>query len=251
MGLFFFSLTPGLILAAVLFTAGCGHTPEAGGAGQADGDAGIFYSPPVPAAEEEPSAADAGPAPASSLSSEGTTDEAAPADRTEMPPPAAAYLISPNDVLAINVLGEDDLSLRVRVSENGSISFPLLGEVRAAGYSPLQFERRLEALLEKDYLVSPSVNVTILEYSTISVLGQVKKPGSFEIKGQLTVTQAIALAGGLTDTASPNGTKVIRKLNGKEEIIPIKLQDILSNGDLSDDISLKPGDLVVVPESFF
>lgn len=162
-----------------------------------------------------------------------------------------SYLINPHDMLDISVLGESDLSLSVRVSELGMISFPLLGEVRAAGYTPIQFERKLEDLLEKDYLVSPSVNITILEYGTISVLGQVHKPGSFEIKGRLNVTRAIALAGGLTNTASPNGTRIIRKYNGREEIIPVRLNDILKDGDLSHDIPLRPGDLVVVPESFF
>lgn len=162
-----------------------------------------------------------------------------------------SYLINPHDLIDISVLGESDLSLTVRVSERGLISFPLLGEVRAAGYTPIQFERRLEDLLAKDYLVSPSVNVSISEYGTISVLGQVQKPGSFEIKGRLTVTRAIAQAGGLTKTASPNGTRIIRKYNDREEIIPVRLNDILKGGDLTHDISLLPGDLIVVPESFF
>jgi protein involved in polysaccharide export with SLBB domain len=161
------------------------------------------------------------------------------------------YIISANDVFRVSVLGEEDLSITARVSERGSISFPLLGEVRVSGYTPLQFERRLERLLEKDYLVSPSVNISILEYSTISVLGQVKKPGAYEIKGRMTISQAIALAGGLTQIASPNGTKVIRKTTGGEKVIPVYLNDILKDGNLSGDITLKSGDLVVIPESFF
>ena len=171
----------------------------------------------------------------------------------EVPVPAEEdrYLINPHDLIEISVLGESDLSLSVRVSERGAISFPLLGEVRTAGLTPLQLERRLEELLAEDYLVSPSVNVNVKESGTISVLGQVNKPGAFEIKGRLTVTRAIAQAGGLTSTASPNRTRLIRNYNGREEIISIRLNDILRDGDLTQDIPLRPGDLIVVPESFF
>lgn len=164
---------------------------------------------------------------------------------------ADLYLIHPHDLLDISVLGESDLSLSVRVSDRGTISYPLLGEVRAAGHTPSALERNLEELLGKDYLVSPSVNVGIKEHGSISVLGQVNKPGSFEIKGRLTVTQAIAQAGGLTKTASPNRTRIIRRFNSREEIIPVRLNDIFRSGDLSQDVRLQPGDLVVVPESFF
>ncbi|MDP8236378.1 MAG: polysaccharide biosynthesis/export family protein [Candidatus Erginobacter occultus] len=172
-------------------------------------------------------------------------------ETAEPVPEGESYLINPHDLLDISVLGESDLSLTVRVSERGLISFPLLGEVRAAGYSPLQLERQLEELLGADFLVSPSVNVTVKESGTISVLGQVNKPGAFEIKGRLTVTRAIAQAGGLTSTANPNGTRLIRRYNGREETIPIRLNDILKDGDLAHDLPLRPGDLIVVPESFF
>jgi len=67
----------------------------------------------------------------------------------------------------------------------------------------------------------------------------------------MTISQAIAMAGGLTRIASPNGTKVIRKINGEKEVISVPLNDILKDGDLREDIPMKPGDLVVVPESFF
>jgi polysaccharide export outer membrane protein len=164
---------------------------------------------------------------------------------------SADYLISPHDVLDISVLGEEELSLIVRVSEKGVISFPLLGGIQVAGFTSIELERELERKLEKDFLVSPSVNISIKEYSTISVLGQVKKPGSYEIKGRMTVTQAIAMAGGLTNIASANGTTVIRELNGEEKNIAVPLKDILGDGDLSRDIPLKPRDLIWVPESFF
>jgi protein involved in polysaccharide export with SLBB domain len=226
-----------IILGWALFLGwGCGGTPEPRTDPESIEAGKLFYSRAEDTAEEPES---------------GSTAETATADLVPIPDEGDSYLINPHDLIEVSVLGESDLSLSVRVSERGMISFPLLGEVRAAGYSPIQFERRLEDLLEEDYLVSPSVNVTIREYGTISVLGQVQKPGSFEIKGRLTVTRAIAQAGGLTSTASPNGTRIIRKYSGREEIIPVRLNDILKDGDLAHDIPLRPGDLIVVPESFF
>ncbi|MFH1039267.1 MAG: polysaccharide biosynthesis/export family protein [PVC group bacterium] len=250
-GSFFFSPAIILLMAGVLFDAGCGHTPKSGNSSRPGGDAKLFYSRPDNNAAEMPAKPTPGIVPTVTPPIEAVPEDRQPDNPVETPSEDAGYIISPNDVLDISVLGEENLSITVRVSEKGVISFPLLGEIGAAGYPPLQFERRLEKLLEQDYLVSPSVNITILEYSTISVLGQVEKPGAFEIKGRMTVTQAIARAGGLTNIASPNGTKVIRRINGREEIIPVRLKDILADGDLSNDISLKPGDLIVVPESFF
>lgn len=214
---------------APFFLGGCGGTPEPQPGSETIDDRNFFYSRPDEAAGVKPKAGEI----------------AEPVDEGE------SYLINPHDLLDISVLGESDLSLTVRVSERGQISFPLLGEVRAAGYSPLQLERQLEELLGADFLVSPSVNVTVKESGTISVLGQVNKPGAFEIKGRLTVTRAIAQAGGLTSIASPNGTRLIRRYNGREETILIRLNDILKDGDLAHDLPLRPGDLIVVPESFF
>ncbi len=226
---FVFSALLVALIGAPIFLGGCGGTPEPAADPEALESGAFFYSRP----------------------DENAGMESVAGEIAEPAPEVDSYLINPHDLLDISVLGESDLSLTVRVSERGMISFPLLGEIRAAGYTSIQFERQLEVQLEEDYLVSPSVNVTIKEYGTISVLGQVQKPGSFEIKGRLTVTRAIAQASGLTNTASPNGTRIIRRYNDREEIIPVRLNDILKDGDLSHDIPLRPGDLIVVPESFF
>ena len=113
--------------------------------------------------------------------------------------------------------------------------------------------KKITYLLEKDYIVNPQVSVFIEEYSTISVMGQINKPGSFEIKGRLSVVEAISMAGGFTKIASPNGVKVIRtNQDGSKETIQVKVNDIINNrGKESDDILLQAGDIVTVPESFF
>jgi len=252
-GSFFLQLSIIILIGIGPMVIGCASAPPPF-TGDTSSTTGVpFYSTPDDPAEDEITSLTPTPTPvlktiSGTIESPPIEESAIETNYSEKDPD---YLVSPHDVIRISVLGEEDLSITARVSEHGSISFPLLGEVRAAGYTPLQVERRLEELLEKDFLVSPSVNISILEYSTISVLGQVKKPGAYEIKGKMTISQAIALAGGLTQIASPNGTKVIRKTAGEEKVIPVSLNDILKDGDLSGDITLRPGDLVVIPESFF
>ena len=160
------------------------------------------------------------------------------------------YVIHPGDLLEISVLGENDLSKSVRIGEDGRFSYPLLGKIKGAGMTSDKLEASLIFLL-KDYLVKPQVSVFIKEYARISILGEVKRPGSYEIKGRLTVTQAIALAGGFTKLAYRNGIKVIREKDGKTLVIPVKFRNIVDDGDKSLDIILQPNDLITVPESFF
>jgi polysaccharide export outer membrane protein len=106
--------------------------------------------------------------------------------------------------------------------------------------------------LEKDYLVNPQVNIVIEEYSTVSVMGEVRKPGSYPIKGRLTVVEAISLAEGFTKIASPNRTKVIRtNPDGTKTEIPVRLGDIMKGGQQKSNIYLQSGDVVVVAESLF
>lgn len=101
-------------------------------------------------------------------------------------------------------------------------------------------------------MVNPQVRVNIKEFSKISILGQVAKPGVYELRDKLTVTEAIALAGGLTSLADANRIKIIRIENdGKEKTILVRVKDILKKGRKSQDILLQPNDIVVVPETRF
>lgn len=169
-------------------------------------------------------------------------------------PISSAYRIGPENVLQIDVYyGRDkNMERKVRVSSRGYITFPLLGEVEVSGLTVAGLEKRLTELLEKDYLVNPQVSVFIEEYSTISILGQVEKPGSYEIKGKLSVVEAISLAGGFTKIAASNSVRVMRtNSDGSKETIIVKVSDIINKGKEENDIQLQPGDIVTVPESFF
>jgi polysaccharide export outer membrane protein len=165
-----------------------------------------------------------------------------------------AYRIGPENLLQIDVhYGKDGLiSQKVRVSSKNLITFPLVGEVNVEGLTVSELENKLYTLLEKDYLVNPQVSVVIEEYSTVSVIGEVKKPGAYPIKGKLTVVEAISLAEGFTKIASPNRAKIVRtNPDGTKKEIPVRLSDIINGKRQKDNVYLQAGDVVVVPESLF
>lgn len=164
------------------------------------------------------------------------------------------YEIGPENALLINVYyGRDkNLERKVRVASDGYITFPLLGKVEVMGLTISDLENKLTELLGEDYLVNPQVSVYIEEYSTVAILGQVKEPGSFEIKGKLTVVELISMAGGFTKIADTNNVKVIRtEPEGSKRTISVRVNDIINKGKEDEDIKLKPKDIVTVGESFF
>jgi polysaccharide biosynthesis/export protein len=168
----------------------------------------------------------------------------------EMQLSSQEYLIGPDDVLKIEVYREEELNRKVRISSDGYISLPLIGKVKAVGRSVTGLQYLLEQKYSK-YLKRPHVTIFIEEYSTITISGQVNKPGSYPVTRNLTVLEAISLAGGFTDIASRNNVRVLRNENGKENIIKIRVADISKGDEDGNNIQLRPGDIIIVPESFF
>ena len=165
------------------------------------------------------------------------------------------YSVQPEDILEITVYEQPDLDVKARVTSKGEIAFPLLGKVEVVGLTISEVEDLITELLAADYLVNPQVQVFISEYRVkqISVLGSVKTPGKYDMyaERETTVLQAIAMAGGFSNVASINNTRIIRNEDGEEKIIPIKVTDITTKGMKEKDVELKAGDIVYVPESFF
>ena len=162
------------------------------------------------------------------------------------------YVVGSENVLQIDVYyGKDEkISQKLKVSSKGYITFPLLGEVEVSGLTVSQLEKKLASLLEKDYIVNPQVSVFVEQYSTVSIFGEVTKPGAYPIEGNMTVVELISKAEGFTKIASPNRVKVIRmQQDGSKEEIKIRVKDIINKQ--VDDVPLKAGDVVVVPESLF
>lgn len=165
-----------------------------------------------------------------------------------------AYRISKGDTLQIEVYEEEDLTGEFRVKEDGKISYPLLGTVEVLGLSEAMAEERIFTLLEKDYLVSPHVEITVKDYHerVTLVLGSLNRPGSYPFPEDrpLTLLEAVSLAGGFSRYASPSGTRITRTLpSGEKKVLNPRVKDII-NGRI-EDIELAPGDIVSVPERFF
>ena len=182
-------------------------------------------------------------------------------DRTNLPAPvgltggAVEYRIQPFDTLQITVFQEPDLSVKSRVSAAGTINYPLLGAVAVAGLTGAEVERQLTSQLGKKYLVNPQVTI-LIEGSVnrrVTVLGQVKAPGTFDLPTDepLRLLQAIARAGGFTDIAATDRVNVLRSEGGHEERVVINVAAIMRSGDHTQNIVLRPGDVVTVPETIF
>ncbi len=165
------------------------------------------------------------------------------------------YRIQPLDTIQITVFQEPDLTQKVKVSQQGTINYPLLGTVQIAGLTVSEAEKRIAALLARDYLVNPRVSIAVENYSgrQVILLGQVKNPGSYEIPADesLTLLQMIARSGGFTEAAASDRVSIVRSENGQKRKIVINVSAIIKNRGKSKDIDLMPGDVVSVPETLF
>src|SRR5688572_23966235 len=152
----------------------------------------------------------------------------------------SSYRLGSGDVITIRVLGEDDLRReRVRLSDAGTVSFPVLGELRVLGTTVGDLEAAITKGLKGRYLVNPSVTVTIDEYRPFFVNGQVQKPGGYPFIPGLTVGKAVALAGGFRERASMDKIFLVRENDPRQ-----KHKVTMSS-------SVNPGDIITVEESFF
>lgn len=159
------------------------------------------------------------------------------------------YRIGPQDLLEITVIGFEDLNRSYRVSEEGKINLPYLGELEVQGLTGSDLEKKLVQLLEEKYLQNPQVSVVITEHQSrrVFLIGAVTSPGSFELTGRLTLLKLIAQAGGLTPDAG-NEIIIMRQLpDGNKTSLKISVEDLILKGDPSLDIPLQPDDIVSIP----
>ncbi len=171
---------------------------------------------------------------------------------------ASDYLIGSQDVLKISVFEYPDLTTEARVSEDGKITFPLLGEIEAKNLTTRQIEKSIADKLAAAKIVKePHVSVFVQQYRgrRVTIIGEVAKPGQYELSGPTTLLDTISLALGMTQNAGYNLT-VFRKepVPGDREItkkIPIDIDRLLNGGDLSQNIELQNADVVYVPRAVF
>lgn len=159
------------------------------------------------------------------------------------------YKIGAKDLLDISVFGLKDFDSTVRVSEEGKISLPLLGEIYVEGLTRIELEKKLSQLLDEKYLQNPQVTVFIKEYQSkrVFMLGAVEEPGPYELLGRQTLLQLISLAGGLTSEAGDE-IIVIRQLKeGDNKSFKIPIDDLILKGETELNILLEPNDIVNIP----
>jgi protein involved in polysaccharide export with SLBB domain len=150
------------------------------------------------------------------------------------------YRLSTDDEISVTVFNEPDMSIeKMKVATNGTISIPLLGQVNVKGLTVVEVEQKLSTLLVNGYLKKPDVTISISEYRPFYINGEVKQPGSYPYRRDLTIEKAVALAGGFTARASKSSISLLSEND----------QRVLNKVLLS--AAVKPGDVITVSESFF
>lgn len=153
----------------------------------------------------------------------------------------ADYILGIGDTISIQVHGEDDLSFESKIGGDGTIRYPFLGDVKVTGRTVAEVRWLIADGLKGDYLDDPSVNVSVIEYRPFFILGEVKRPQHYAYQPGLTVRQAIAIAGGMTERASDEKIELKRFVDGELTVIKnIKL-----------DMAIEPGDTITIAQSFF
>jgi polysaccharide export outer membrane protein len=160
---------------------------------------------------------------------------------------SSSYVIGPSDVLTVTVWKEPTLSGNILVRPDGMITLPLIGDVQASGLTPLQLADQIAAKLKK-YVQAPNVSVVVgaIHSKVVYLLGEVGKRGPVEMTSGMTLLDAIASAGGLTEYANTKKIYILRDEAGKHERIPVHYKEALKgNSELN--LVLEPGDTIVVP----
>jgi polysaccharide export outer membrane protein len=158
------------------------------------------------------------------------------------------YVLGPGDVVEVSVFGNEDLSRTIPVRPDGMISLPLIGEVKAAGLTPEQLRQQVTTMFAR-YVKNPQVVVIVRDFRKVSVrvtiLGQIGRQGRLDLEPGARLLDAIAAAGGLSDTAGLGEVRLVREGAPPRTI---NIERMLVLGDLSDNVTLQPGDLIIVPE---
>lgn len=176
-----------------------------------------------------------------------------------IPPPTATaagdYIIGPGDTIRVFVLRNPELGADVPVRPDGKVTTPLVQDMVAVGKTPSELSRDIEKVLG-EYVRSPQVSVIILQpastYSQVRVVGQAVSPRAIPFRSGMSVLDVIIAVGGLSEFASGNRARLVRtEKDGSVKRIKVRLEDLISKGDMSQNLQMEPGDVLVIPESAF
>lgn len=172
-----------------------------------------------------------------------------------VPVEASEYRIGPGDNLQVFVWNHPELSITVPVRPDGMISTPLVENLKAEGKTPSLLSRDLETALA-EYVRSPTVNVIVTSFvgsfgDQIRVVGQAQTPQALAYRANMTVLDVMIAVGGLAEYAAGNRAVILRREGDKQLRIPVRLTDLMNDGDISANVSMRPGDVLIIPESRF
>jgi polysaccharide export outer membrane protein len=165
------------------------------------------------------------------------------------------YLVGPGDTLNVVVWRSPELSMSVPVRPDGKITTPLVEDLQASGKTTTQIAREIEQVLTR-YVQSPVVTVMVTNFAgpysqQVRVIGEVTRAQALAYREKMTVLDVMIAVGGLTDFAAGNRASVLRSEGGKSQQFGVRLHDLLRGGDLSANVEMRPGDVLVIPQSYF
>lgn len=171
------------------------------------------------------------------------------------PEPTSDYLIGPGDNVSINVWRNPEVSQSVPVRPDGKITSPLVEDLPASGKTSTELARDIEKALSK-YIQQPVVTVIVTGFvgtygEQIRVIGQAAKPQSLPYRRDMSLMDVLIAVGGVTEFAAGNKATIIRNVEGKQQQFVVRLNDLIKDGDISANVPMRPGDILVIPESFF
>ena len=169
--------------------------------------------------------------------------------------PDAPYLVGPGDVLNVVVWRSPELSMSVPVRPDGKITTPLVEDLQASGKTTTQIAREVEQVLKR-YVQSPVVTVMVTSFAgpysqQVRVIGEVAKAQALAYREKMTLLDVMIAVGGLTDFAAGNRASILRSDGGKSQQFAVRLHDLMRAGDLSANVEMRPGDVLVIPQSYF
>jgi polysaccharide export outer membrane protein len=169
--------------------------------------------------------------------------------------PLHDYLIGPGDNVNIIVWRNPEVSMSVPVRPDGKITTPLVEDLPASGKTSTELARDIEKALAK-FIQQPVVTVIVTGFTgtygeQIRVIGQAAHPQALPYRRDMSLMDVLIAVGGVTEFASGNSANIIRKVDGKLQKMPVRLNDLIKDGDISANMSMRPGDVLVIPESFF
>jgi len=187
-----------------------------------------------------------------SLAARAAAPEVHPAASPLSAADASSYVIGPGDDLQVFVWRNPELTTSVPVRPDGKISTPLVEDMVAVGKTPTQLARDIEKVLG-EFIRSPQVSIIVTApksvFSQVRVVGQVRQPQPIPYRSGMTVMDVVLATGGLGEFAAGNRAKLVRRQDGHDIEIKVRLQDLLEKGDMSQNKEVQPGDVLVVPES--